>query len=257
MVKKRSVSWLLVKAAAVCLTATAFLTLWDTPGHVQEPTPDVGLLTQVSGEVSFWNKTAQKEPSRPQSFMKVRRGDHFKLPTGAIIQLLYFDNGRQETWKGPVTFRCDDKESISTAKTSTGEVKPEVKFLSSRVSQRLMTAPLPLPSSSIRYSGTIQTMAPKCAPEPVLKMPGPPSAETKKMIEEAQKTCRNLANQATPDDVTPELYYLGVLAEHCQYREMEAVVDAMLAKRPGDPALKDLKAWAQALSTTKPSQQNK
>jgi hypothetical protein len=191
--------------------------------------------------------------------MKVRRGDHFKLPIGATIQVLYFGNGRQETWKGPVTFRCGDTESISTTKTTTGEVKPQVKFLSSRVSQRLMTAPLPLPHSSVRYSGTIQTMGPKCVPEPVLKIPEPPSAETKKKIAEAQETYRNLTKQATPDDVTPELYYLGVLAEHCQYREMEAVVDAMLAKRPGDPALKDLKAWArsQALSATTPPKQDK
>jgi hypothetical protein len=247
---------LLVKAAAVCLTVTAVLTLWEASGHVQEPIPDVGLLTQVSGEVSFWNETDCQKPSRPQSFMKVRRGDHFKLPTGATIQVLYFGNGRQETWTGPVTFRCGDTESISTAKTSTGEVKPEVKLLPSRVSQRLMTAPLPLPRSSVRYSGTIQTMTPKYPPKPVPKMPEPPSAETKKKIEAAQETYRHLANQAKPDEVTPELYYLGVLAEYCQYREMQAVVDAMLAKRPGDPTIKDLKAWVQTLSTTKPPQQN-
>ena len=45
--------------------------------------------------------------------MKVRRGDHLKLPGAASLTLLYFASGRQETWRGPVTLRAGDTESTA------------------------------------------------------------------------------------------------------------------------------------------------
>jgi len=42
------------------------------------------------------------------------------------------------------------------------------------------------------------------------------------------------------------LYFFSVLAEHKQFPEMAKMVDTMLQKRPGDVALKDLKAWVRS-----------
>ena len=63
----------------ICLgVAAAFLAV--AAASAQSPAPDVGLITQLSGPVTYWNKEEQKEPLPAQAFMKVRQGDHLKLP---------------------------------------------------------------------------------------------------------------------------------------------------------------------------------
>ena len=87
-------------------------------------------------------------------------------------------------------------------------------------------------------------MGPKC--EPAAKTAPPLSSEAQRKIKEAEKVYRDLKQAAAADDVTPELYFFSVLAEYKQYPEMAKMVDAMLQKRPGDAALKDLKAWVRS-----------
>jgi len=74
----------------------------------------------------------------------------------------------------------------------------------------------------------------------------PLSPEELKELQEAEKVYQSLRQQTPADDFTPELFFLGVLAEYGQYRRMLPIIDAMLAKKPGDPVLKDLKNWAQS-----------
>ena len=64
--------------------------------------PDVGLVTGLSGEVTYANPAENQVPAQAQAFLKIREGDQFKLAPGALLQLTYFASGRQETWHGPV-----------------------------------------------------------------------------------------------------------------------------------------------------------
>ena len=64
--------------------------------------PDVGLVTGLSGEVTYANPAEKQIPAPAQAFLKIREGDQFKLAPGALLQLTYFASGRQETWHGPV-----------------------------------------------------------------------------------------------------------------------------------------------------------
>jgi hypothetical protein len=214
----------------------------------QASAPDVGLITQISGAVTYWNKEEQKEPAPAQAFMKVRQGDNFKLKEAGSLTLLYFASGRQETWRGPVTLRAADTESTAVGAGKSPPL-PEVKLIPTKATKQIQGAPLPLPGPSISKSGVIQTMGPKC--EPAAGTPAPLSAEARRNIKEAEKVFQELKKSAAADDVTPELYFLSILNEYKQFPEMAKVVDTMLQKRPGDVALKDLKVWVRSQSAAR------
>jgi len=210
----------------------------------QTSLPDVGLITKLTGEAIYWNQGENRKPARVQAFMKVRQGDHLKLPAAASLTLLYFASGRQETWKGPATLMAGDKESAAVGDQKT-RPQPEVKILPAKATKQMAGAPLLCPTS-LSKSGVIQTMGPKRESAP--KTAAPLSSEAQRKIKEAEKVYRDLKKATAADDVTPELYFLGVLAEYKQYPEMAKMVDTMLQKRPGDAALKDLKARVQSQS---------
>jgi len=231
----------MIRTGFFCLTVfTSFLAATVT---AQTSFSDVGLITKLSGEATYWNKGENKEPAKVQAFMKVRRGDHLKLPGAASLTLLYFASGRQETWKGPATLMAGDTESAAVGDQKTPP-QPEVKILPAKATRQMMGLPLPLSSSSIGKSGVIQTMGSKC--ETAAKTAVPLSENTPRELREAEKVYRDLKKSAAADDITPELYFFSVLAEHKQFPEMAKMVDAMLQKRPGDAALKDLKAWVRS-----------
>jgi hypothetical protein len=100
--------------------------------------------------------------------------------------------------------------------------------------------------SSQGRSGAIQTMAPVC---PVPSKDAPSPEVIRKEIKQAEAVYQDLKQKAAADDFTPELYFLGVLAEYRQYAEMNKILDKMLQKNPGDAALKELKAWVVFQST--------
>jgi hypothetical protein len=211
----------------------------------QASAPDVGLITKLSGAVTYWNKAEQKEPVPAKAFMKVRQGDHFKLAPAGSLTLLYFASGRQEIWKGPATFSAGATES-ATVGDRKPLPQPEVQILPTKVTKPIAGAPLPLPGSSMGRSGVIQTMAPMCPAPAKAKTTVPLSKEAQEIIKEAEKLYQDMRKRAGAEDVTPELYFMGILADYQQYTKMEKLVDAMLAKRPGDPTLENLKGWVRS-----------
>lgn len=76
--------------------------------------------------------------------------------------------------------------------------------------------------------------------EPATRPAASLSAQAQRQIQAAQRVYRDLQKVAAADDVTQELYFLGVLAEYKQYPEMIKVADAMLQKRPNDASVIDL-----------------
>ena len=232
------------------LLCLAMLTVFlAAAAAAQTSLPDVGLITKLSGDVRFSNEAEKKEPAKAQAFMKVRRGDRLKLPEAGSLTLLYFASGRQESWKGPGTIIAGDTESAAAGGSQQTPSPPEVKLLPLKASRQMAGAPPVLTPADFGKSGIIQTMAPTCPAPEKAAVPMPRTYEAQRKIKEAEKLYQELKKGAATDDVTPELYLYGVLAEYKQFPEMVKMIDAMLVKRPGDAALMNLKASVQAQAT--------
>ena len=201
--------------------------------------PDVGIVTQLSGGATYWNESYQRTPEKAEAFMKIRRGDSFKIPAGGAIQLVYFENGRQETWKGPASFMVGDEQSrVEKGKELPGQ--PGVVMLSNEASQGMRRIPVLLRRARLSRSGGGVTVrgVPGASAKPVA-----PTKEEKAEIAMAKETYQKLRKQAKADDITPELTLLGVLADYEQHEEMERLIKDAMKVQPDNQVLKELDEW--------------
>ena len=220
---------------------------------VAQPLPyDVGLVTELSGNITYWNEDYQKTPARAQAFMKIRKGDRFNLPPGAQVQLVYFLGGRQETWKGPVAILVGDSESQPEGEDRP-ETWPKVKVLPAGTTQGVRRIPAILRRAGLSRPGAAQVRGNVEATAAPLEL----TAEEQAEITAARETYHNLRKQAGARDITPELYLLGILADYEQYAEMEEVIQEALKKQPGNETLKGLREWAQIQSSQSGSPSSK
>ena len=215
-----------------------------TSMEAQTVPPDVGIITQLSGEVTYRNEEYQKTPEKAQAFMKIFQGDYFQVEAKAMIQLVYFLNGRKETWKGPAAFIVG--EAQSRAKSEKGmQAQPEVKMLPSGVLDGVRRVPVLLRRAGLSRSGIMQVRGPgETSPKSKVS-----SEEERAEIAMAKENYRTLRNQTKEEDITPELYLLGILANYDQFEEMEKVIKDTLKKLPNNEGLKKLEEWVRTQKT--------
>ena len=215
-----------------------------TSMEAQTVPPDVGIITQLSGEVTYRNEEYQKTPEKAQAFMKIFQGDYFQVEAKAMIQLVYFLNGRKETWKGPAAFIVG--EAQSRAKSEKGmQAQPEVKMLPSGVLDGVRRVPVLLRRAGLSRSGIMQVRGPgETSPKSKVS-----SEEERAEIALAKENYRTLRNQSKEEDITPELYLLGILANYDQFEEMEKVIKDALKKQPDNEVLKKLEEWVKTQKT--------
>jgi hypothetical protein len=217
----------------------------EIPTEAQTLPPDVGLVTQLSGEATYWNEGYQKTPDKVQAFMRIRRGDHFKLSSGATIQLVYFQNGRQETWKGPATFMVGGEQSQVEGDKRT---QPEVALLPAEAYQGIRRIPAVVRRARLGRSGGMMVRGgTEASQKPIV-----PTREERAEIAMAKENYQKMRKQAKADDITPELNLLGVLADYEQYEEMEKVIKEALKIQPDHPVLKELEEWVKTQRTPPP-----
>jgi hypothetical protein len=206
--------------------------------------PDVGIITQLSGDVTYRNEDYQKTPAKAQVFLKILQGDHFKVGAKAMVQLVYFRSGQKEMWKGPAAFVVGETQSL--AKSEKGmQAQPEVKILPSGALEGMRRVPALLRRAGLSRSGTLQVRGPGES----FQKPKELSEEKQKEIAMAKENYRNLRNQTKADDITPELFLLGILANYDQFEEMEKVAKDALKKQPDNEVLKKLEEWVKAQKT--------
>lgn len=201
--------------------------------------PDVGIVTQLSGEATYWNEGYQKTPEKAQVFMKIRLGDYFKIAAGGTIQLVYFENGRQETWKGPASFMVGEVQSrVEKGRELPGQ--PEVVILSTEASQGMRRIPVLLRRARLSRSGggVMLRGMPEASQKSIV-----PTKEERAEIAMAKENYQKLRKQAKPNDITPELNLLAVLADYEQYEEMEKVIRDAIKIQPNNQVLRELDEW--------------
>lgn len=191
---------------------------------------DVGLVNLLSGDVNYQSEGAQAAKAR--SFMKVRQGDRFTIPAGAQIRVVYFQGGRQETWKGPAAFKAGEKASDATS----GQVA-EVATLPSSVPQKIAQVPELIQIAKLGRSGGVAVRGGK-AP----KLTGEQQAE----VAAAKDTYKKMRSSSQADDITPELYLYSVLQDFLLYDDMKPVVDEMAKRQPGNSEVMELVSWVKS-----------
>jgi hypothetical protein len=224
-------------AAPICLGA-ALAVFPQNPVRAQTLPPDVGLVTRLSGDPTYWNETYQKTPEKVQVFMKVRKGDHFKLSGGSLAQLIYFQNGRKETWKGPAAFVVGHTQSQAEGNKGI-RAQPEVTTLPTEASQGIRRIPVLLRQARLGRLGAMQVRGGGESPRKTFV----PSKKERAEITMAKENYQRLRKQTPPDDITPELNLFGILADYEQFEEMEKVVKDALKIQPDNEVLKELEEW--------------
>jgi hypothetical protein len=210
--------------------------------------PDVGLVTQLSGDVTYMNEGYQKTPEKVQPFVRIRQGDHFKVASGAMVQLVYFQSGRKETWKGPALFVVGGAQSRAEVEKGI-QAQPEVTILPTEASQGMRRIPILLRRAGLSRSGTTQVRGLGGGPQKAITL----SEEEKAEIKMAKEIYQSLKKQTKAEDMTPELNLLGVLADYEQYEEMEEVIKDALKIQPESGVLKELLDWVRTQRARSPT----
>jgi hypothetical protein len=192
---------------------------------------DVGLVNQLNGDVSY--SGADAKSAKAQAFMKVRDGDRFTVPAGAQLRVVYFESGREETWKGPATFRVGPKQS----EAQSGH-PAQISTLPSVVPKRIAQLPEFLQIAKLgRTGGTSVRGA-----ESRATLTSEQSAE----VASAKQLYKKMRAQAQTDDITPELYLYSVLQDYLLYADMGPVVDEMVKRQPQSREVRELAAWVKS-----------
>ena len=172
---------------------------------------EAGMITQAQGSATY--TTGQDKDKPVVAFMKLRVGDKLTLSKDAKLQLVYFENGRQETWTGAAKVVIGTSES----QASDAANPPQVKKLPAIVLQQLSRAP-----------GVVSDLKSRSG---MILVRSLPMVELRKLDENYTA----LRKEAAEDDVTPELYMLAGLHELKLYRDMKPVLEEMRRRQPNNP----------------------
>ncbi len=206
--------------------AVLAVTLGATAALAQAP--DVGLVNMLNGEVSYTSEGTAGAKAQP--FMKMRQGDRFSVPAGAQLRIVYFQGGRQETWKGPANFKAG-----ATSSDAQSGAPSEVSTLPAAVPQKIAQVPELLQIAKLGRSGGVSVRGAGRPP----KLTADQQAE----VTSARDTYRKLRAQAVADDITPELYLYSVLQDYLLYEDMKPVVDEMSKRQPNNTGVQELASW--------------
>ena len=189
---------------------------------------EAGLLTNVTGNV-FYGK--DKEKAEP--FMKAKIDDVFYLEDGATMHIVYFKNGRKEKWTGAVEVTIT--EEIGNAST---ENEPAVTTEPGTSTDGLRAIPEFLANLNTEIMGGKISRSHKKAYNSFNDL----TDDEKKSVGDTKQVYIDMLKTAAPDDITPELFSIGMLSQHKLYLETLGLVNVALKKQPEHIGLKLVKS---------------
>ena len=170
------------------------------------------IITALQGRVTVESQAPVPQPA--VALARVRPGDKFQLDADSILQLVYFQNARQESWRGAGRIEVGEEESRALGSS----MQPAVKQLPAMLVRQLVKTPT---AESAGKVGAVR-----------LRSITPPDAEQK-----LDANYKQLRQQAESSDRTPELYLLAGLFELNQYGRIEASLKQWQDAAPKDPVL--------------------
>lgn len=169
-----------------------------------EPASNVALITALDGKV-----VNGKVPLA--ALTKLGGGETLTLAKGAHVQVVYFDNGRQESWTGPGRLSVGANEGQSKDMAA-----PEVRQLPLVVVKQ------------IGHTPALSTQAPAGA----MRLRGVPTQR----LDGVQEEYARLRDASRPDDLTADIYLLASLYELQDKERLSAALTDLRARRPDSPA---------------------
>jgi hypothetical protein len=189
----------LMMAAALWAAASAFAQT------------DAGMITQLNGEASITGGGANSSSQPVVQFLKIAAGDKINLTNGAQMKIVYFGNGRQETWKGGGQIEVGGLESKSS-------LKPEVSQLPPLVINQLAKTP---PAGQQGKAGMVR-----------MRSMGNPDA-----AKHLDNQYADLKRNAAAGDTTPEVYLLSGLVELRDFARAKTVLADLSGKAEYKPVV--------------------
>ncbi|MDP1612621.1 MAG: hypothetical protein Q8M11_16335 [Sulfuritalea sp.] len=159
---------------------------------------EVALVMSVQGRVLRLGDAA---PAPVEAFVKLKEGDRLSLEKDTRLQVVYFENGRQETWSGPGRLDMTAREGKAS-----GLSPAQVKQLPLVMAKQLARTP----ALDSHGRGGVTRLRAVRSPDALAKL---------------ESTYQDLRTTAGRDELGPEAYLLSALLE---IRELDQI-DKMLA----------------------------
>ncbi|MDO8787247.1 MAG: hypothetical protein Q7J42_04155 [Sulfuritalea sp.] len=169
---------------------------------------EVALVMSVQGKVVRIADTVQVPV---EAFVKLKEGDKLSLEKDSRLQVVYFDNGRQETWSGPGRLEMTLREGKAS-----GLSAPEVKSLPMVMARQLARTP------ALDGQGR----------GGVTRLRSVPGLDAMTRLED---TYHDLRSRAGPNDLGPEMYLLSGLYDMRELDRVERVLGDLQQDRRQNP----------------------
>lgn len=166
---------------------------------------DAGMLTELRGNATYQAAGAAEAPA--QTLMKLRAGDHVRLPAATSLKVVYFKSAATESWRGPASF------VVGTERSEQGQ---------GNVTSGALPAPAQTPVELNRIASINRIGA------VVVRGIKPPEAD----IAQARERHQAWRAATTPDDLLPDFYLYSVLKQYNRKADMQALAADMLKRAP-------------------------
>jgi hypothetical protein len=180
------------------------------------------IITALQGRVTFEQDAPVPRPAA--AFARLRSGDKLQLAAEGVVQVVYFQSARQESWHGPVRLEIGETESLAV-----GGATPVVRQLPPMLVRQLVKTP------TADASGRVGAVR--------MRAIVPPDAGAK-----LDENYQALRRQTDAGDRSPELYLLAGLYELKDYERIEGLLAGWIGAAPGDAELLAMRDhYAQAI----------
>lgn len=169
---------------------------------------EVALVMSVQGKVA---RLGEDAPAPVEAFVKLKEGELLSLENDSRVRMLYFDNGRQESWSGPGRLELALREGKGR-----GLAAPQVNMLPLVVARQLARTPTP---DSQGRGGAMRLR----------------TLPNREAVAKLQDTYQGLRNRAAAGDLGPQMYLLSGLFELRELEQVEKVLAELQREWPGNP----------------------
>ena len=182
-------------------------------GSAAQAAADVALITALEGKVA---RTTAAGAQDLEAFVKLKAGDVLNTVKGASVQIVYFENGRQESWSGVGKLEITPAEGRAT-----GLPAPQVKQLPLIIVKQMARTPT-LDSQGRAGVTRLRAIA---TPEAVATL---------------DDTYKKMRAEAPREDLNPELYLLAGMFELKQLDRVEKTLNELKQAQPANNQVKML-----------------